>query len=164
MLVKDIMVKEVVVLSPEDTIAKATTKFAENNVSGCPVVDDQGALVGMLSEADILGHLKTQYKRLKMRYPPEIMFGISFQEERKEKEIGQAFDEIGSMKVKDLMRMDVVAATTNDTVEKVVRLMVRKKVNRIPIVQDGKLVGIVTRGDVIGGLYQNENATPKRSS
>ncbi|TET90728.1 MAG: CBS domain-containing protein [Methanomassiliicoccales archaeon] len=164
MLVKDIMVKDVVVLHPEDTIAEATTKFAENKVSGCPVVDDHGALVGMLSEADILGHLKTQYKKLKMRYPPEIMFGISFQEEMKEREIGLAFHEIGSMKVKELMRRDVVAATTNDTVERVVRLMVRRKINRVPIIKDGKLVGIVTRGDVIGGLYQNENATPKRNS
>lgn len=164
MLVKDIMVKDVVVLHPEDTIAEATTKFAENKVSGCPVVDDHGALVGMLSEADILGHLKTQYKKLKMRYPPEIMFGISFQEEMKEREIGLAFHEIGSMKVKELMRRDVVATTTNDTVERVVRLMVRRKINRVPIIKDGKLVGIVTRGDVIGGLYQNENATPKRNS
>ncbi|MFQ5883552.1 MAG: CBS domain-containing protein [Thermoplasmata archaeon] len=36
--------------------------------------------------------------------------------------------------------------------------------NRVPIIKDGELVGIVTRGDVIGGLYQNENATPKRNS
>lgn len=164
MLVKDIMVKDVVTLYPEDRIAEASSKFAENNVSGCPVIDDEGTIIGMLSEADILGHMKTQYKSLKMRYPPEIMFGISFQEIKKDKEISQAFEEIGNMKVKELMQRDVVVATANDSVERVVRLMVSNKVNRVPIVQNGKLIGIVTRGDIIGGLFKNENATPRKSS
>lgn len=155
MLAKDIMVKEVVNLHPEDTIADAATKFAESNVSGCPVCDDNNMIVGMLSETDILGHMKTQYKSLKMKYPPEIMFGISFVEEVTEKEIAKAFEEIGNVKVKDLMRRKVLVADPNDPVERIVRLMVKNKINRIPVVRDGELVGIVTRGDVIGGIYQN---------
>jgi CBS domain-containing protein len=151
MLAKDIMVREVVTLHPEDTLVDAAMKFAKHKVSGCPVVDEDMVVVGMLSEADILGHLKTQYKKLKMRFPPEVMFGISFEEEVKEKEIVQAFDEIGNVKVKDLMRTNVTMAMAKDTIES-------------PVSEDGKLVGIVTRGDVIGGLYQNENTTPKKSS
>ena len=155
MLARDIMVKDVVTLHPEDTIAEATRKFAENNVSGCPVCDDNDVIVGMLSETDILGHLKTQYKSLKMKYPPEIMFGISFVEEVEEKEIAKAFQEIGNVKVKELMIREVVFVTPNDPVERIVRLMVKNKVNRIPVVENGVLVGIVTRGDVIGGIYKN---------
>ena len=155
MLAKDIMVKEVVILHPEDTLAEATTKFAQNNVSGCPICDDNNMIVGMLSETDILGHMKTQYKSLKMKYPPEVMFGISFVEEVKDKEIAKAFEEIGSVKVKELMRRNVLVAAPNDPVERIVRLMVKNKVNRIPVVTDGELVGIVTRGDVIDGIYQN---------
>jgi len=164
MLVKEIMVKKVVVLHPEDTVADALSKFAESNISGCPVIDDQDVVIGMLSETDILGHLKTQYKSLKMKYPPEIMFGIAFEEVKKERELPKAFGEIGEMKVKELMERDVVFATVEDTVERVVRLMVKNKINRVPIVKDGKLVGIVTRGDVIGGLYKDENVTPKENS
>ncbi|MCK4444235.1 MAG: CBS domain-containing protein [Thermoplasmata archaeon] len=155
MLAKDIMVKEVVTLHPEDTVAEATSKFAEHNVSGCPVCLEDNTIVGMLSEADVLGHLKTQYKSLKMKYPPEVMFGISFVEEVKDKEIAKAFEEIGNVKVKDLMRRNVTVATVNDPIERIVRLMVRNRINRIPVVEDGKIVGIVTRGDVIGGFYQN---------
>lgn len=164
MLAKDIMVKEVITLHPEDTLAQAATKFAEHNVSGCPVTDDENSIVGMLSEADILGHMKTQYKSLKMKFPPEVMFGISFEEKVTDKEIDQAFGEIGSAKVKDLMRRDVSVATTRDTIESVVRLMVKMKINRVPVVKDGDLVGIVTRGDIIRGLYENEGSTPRKSS
>jgi CBS domain-containing protein len=155
MLAKDIMVKDVVTLHPEETIAEAARRFAENDVSGCPVCDDHNMIVGMLSETDVLGHMKTQYKSLKMRYPPEIMFGISFVEEVKEREIAKAFQEIGSVKVKQLMNREVVFVAPNDPVERIVRLMVRNKINRIPVVKNGELVGIVTRGDVIGGIYKN---------
>ncbi|MFQ6060084.1 MAG: CBS domain-containing protein [Thermoplasmata archaeon] len=164
MLAKDVMVKKVAVLHPEDSLAEAITKLAERDVSGCPVVDDQCRVVGMLSETDILSHLKTEYKKLKMKYPPEIMFGITFEEVREEKELPKAFQEIGDMKVKELMSRDVISATVEDTLEKVVRLMVKNKVNRIPITKDGKLVGIVTRGDIITGLYREENPTPRGSS
>jgi CBS domain-containing protein len=164
MLAKDIMVKEVVTLHPEDTVARAAIKFAENKVSGCPVIDDENSIVGMLSEADILGHMKTQYKSLKMKFPPEVMFGISFEEETTDKEINQAFGEIGNTKVKDLMRRDVSVATTRDTIESVVRVMVKMKINRVPVVKDGGLVGIVTRGDVIRGLYQDDSPIPRKSS
>ncbi len=155
MLAKDIMVREVVTLGPDDTIAHATTKFAEHNISGCPVCDEESVIVGMLSEADILSHMKTQYKSLKMRYPPEVMFGISFEEEKKDREIAQAFEEIGALKVRDLMSRDIFFVTANDSVQRIVRLMVRNKINRVPVVENGKLVGIVTRGDVIDGIYKN---------
>lgn len=164
MLAKDIMVQEVVTLHPEDTVAEATMKFAEHKVSGCPVVDDEGTVVGILSEADILAHLKTQYKSFKMKLPPEIMFGISFEEMVKEKEMVKAFDEIGGAKVRDVMRRNVIVAGENDTIQSVVRKMVKNKINRVPVTSGGKLVGIVTRGDVISGLYQNDNSTPRRSS
>ncbi len=151
----DIMVTEVVTLRPEDTVLDAATKFARHRVSGCPVVDENNTVVGMLSEADILGHLKTEYKRLKMRFPPEVMFGITFEEEVMDKEIDKAFGEIGNVKVEELMRHTVTVATTDDSIESIVRLMVKNKVNRVPIVENGQLVGIVTRGDVIGGIYKN---------
>ena len=164
MLAKDIMVQEVVTLHPEDTVAEATMRFAEHKVSGCPVVDDEGAVVGILSEADVLSHLKTQYKSFKMKLPPEIMFGISFEEKVKEKEMVKAFDEIGGVKVRDVRRRNVTMASANDTIQSVVRKMVKNKINRVPVTRDGKLVGIVTRGDVILGLYQNDGSTPRKSS
>lgn len=164
MLAKDIMIQEVVTLHPEDTVAEAILRFAEHKVSGCPVVDDEGTVVGILSEADVLAHLKTQYKSLKMKLPPEIMFGTYFEEEVKEKEMVKAFDEIGGAKVRDVMRRNVTVAGVNDTIQSVVRRMVKNKINRVPVTRDGKLVGIVTRGDVISGLYQNDSSTPRRSS
>ena len=99
-----------------------------------------------------------------MKLPPEIMFGISFEEEVKEREMVKAFDEIGGAKVRDVMRRDVTVASANDTIQSVVRRMVKNKINRVPVTRDGKLVGIVTRGDVIYGLYQNDNSTPRKSS
>jgi len=154
MKVKDVMVKEVITLRPKETVREATSKFAAHNISGCPVVNEKNEVVGVFSEEDILEALKTQYKELKMLMPPQIMFGISFVEVIKEKEALQAFAEIGDTSIESIMKKDVMTASPEDTLEKVIQLMVKNKVNRIPIVENQKLTGIVTRGDILKGFFR----------
>lgn len=152
MKAKDIMVTDVVTLRLDDTLKEAAQKFAENNIGGCPVVDDSNYVVGVLSEADILASLKTQYKQLKMKFPPASIVGISFVQTVRDKETMKAFEEIGNTKVRDVMSRDVVTASAEESLESTIRKMAAKDVNRIPVVIDGKLVGIVTRGDVIKNI------------
>lgn len=149
MKVKDVMVKEAVVLSPEETVADAVEKFAKHRIGGCPVVDDERHVLGIMTETNILESLKTHYKELKMRVPPETIIGISFVEIAKKREAVEAFERIANTPVKDAMTREVVTAMPDDELEDVIQKMVRNDVNRIPIVDKGVLVGIVTRGDVL---------------
>ncbi len=154
MKVKDVMVKEAVVLSPEETVADAVEKFAKHRIGGCPVVDDERHVMGIMTETNILESLKTHYKELKMRVPPETIIGISFVEIAKKREAVEAFERIANTPVKDAMTREVVTAMPDDELEDVIQKMVRNDVNRIPIVDKGVLVGIVTRGDILRAVQR----------
>lgn len=153
--VKEMMVADTVVLRPEETVADAVEKFAKHRISGCPVVDNQGRVIGIMTETDILNSLKTHYKELKMRVPPETIIGISFVEIIKKREAVEAFEEITNARVRDAMTRNVITAGPEDELEEVIQRMVESDVNRIPIVDESLLVGIVTRGDVIRAVQKS---------
>ncbi len=155
MNVKDVMSKDPITLKPTATLREAAITLADESVGGCPVVDESGRIIGMLSEVDILEALKTQHKELRMLMPPEITFGISFVEIIKEREAIAAFKDVETRTVGDVMTKEVHAVTPEDPVEKVIRIMVEHKIHRIPVVKADRLVGIVTRGDVLRGFFRH---------
>lgn len=154
MKVKEVMSGNPITLNPKDTVKAAATKMAMYRISGCPVVDESGKMLGVLTELDILEALKTQYKQLRMLMPPEISFGISFVEVIREREAMEAFKEIGATKVEDVMVKEVVRVDPEDNVEKAIQLMVKHKIHRILVLQEDKLVGVVTRGDILRGFFR----------
>jgi CBS domain-containing protein len=152
MKVADIMTKDVLALSPKDTVSKAIEKLAEHHVSGAPVVGDDGQVVGMVTETDILNAMKKKCKRLRMVYPSLSMVSVSFIECFDDKEIMDAFKQVASTKVSEMMTKQVVTASKDFELGEVVQLMNDKKVNRVPVISGKKLVGIVSRADIIRGL------------
>ena len=152
--IRDVMSKEPIVLGPEATLREAAITLADESVGGCPVVDSRGRLIGMLSEVDILETLKTQNKELRMLMPPEITFGISFVEIIKEREALAAFKEGENRSVRDVMTTEIHSVGPDDPVERAIRLMVEHRIHRIPVVEEGRLVGIGTRGDVLRGFFR----------
>ena len=155
LLIRDVMSKEPITLKPTATLREAAITLADESVGGCPVVDTGGHLLGMLSEVDILEALKTQHKELRMLMPPEITFGISFVEIIKEREALAAFKEVEDRTVQDLMTKEIHSVGPEDPVEKAIQIMVQHKIHRIPVVEGGRLVGIVTRGDVLRGFFRH---------
>jgi len=146
---------DVKVLLPTDTLRAAAEKLAQHGVGGMPVVDASGAIQGVLTEYDILEALKTQHKTLKMLMPPQISFGISFVEVLEDREAAKAFAEIGDRPVGEVMSKDVAAIGADDAVEHAIQLMVKRKVHRLPVVERGKVVGVVTRGDILRGFFRS---------
>ncbi|MDI6916967.1 MAG: CBS domain-containing protein [Thermoplasmatales archaeon] len=162
MLVKDAMVKEVVILKPDETVREASKKFAENNISGSPVVNDEKNVVGILSEADILKLLEAHYTRGNIVFLPTPfdLIEIPFMEAVREAEICKGakdmLKDIGGALVSDVMKKRVVTIKSDSSIEDAAGLMVSKKVNRLPVVENNKLVGIITRGDIIRALTKKE--------
>lgn len=152
--IRDVMSTQLVTLKPTATLREAAITLADESVGGCPVVDDAGHIVGMLSEVDILEALKTQHKELRMLMPPEITFGISFVEIIREREALAAFKEVENRLVQDVMTKEIHAVGPDDSVERAIRLMVQHKIHRIPVVDGDRLTGIVTRGDVLRGFFR----------
>jgi CBS domain-containing protein len=152
MKVDDVMSKKVITLKSDQTISDAVDKLAKHGISGAPVVDDTGAVVGMLTESDILDAIKTRSKRVEMVYPSLSMLSVAFVEKQDIKETLGAFAEIAQTPVRDIMVADVLYAEKGTDLAVVVESMNKRDINRIPIMDSGKLVGIVSRADIIKGL------------
>lgn len=155
-LVKEVMTVPVVTLAPDMPVQQATALLAEKDVSGAPVLDGE-KIVGIFSEADVLRSLKTTKKNLRLVFPSISSIGIAFQEELVQRELLEAYEEIGSKSVSDVMSKEIYVIDADSTVKAAVMAMVVNDVNRLPVVSDDRLVGIVTRGDVIKGLAEDKN-------
>ncbi|MDD4307834.1 MAG: CBS domain-containing protein [Thermoplasmata archaeon] len=152
MKVEEVMTKKVITLKPSQTVAEAVNKLAEHHISGAPVMDETGKTVGILTEKDILNALKTSTKSIEMVYPSLSVVSVAFVETDKIKETMEAFSEISNMKVSDIMVRDYVFAEKGTDLAKVVEIMGLRGINRVPVLDSGKLVGIVSRADIIKGL------------
>ncbi|MCK5024695.1 MAG: CBS domain-containing protein [Thermoplasmata archaeon] len=155
MLVDDIMTKAVKFLNPDQTISDAVTELAKHGISGAPVVDKNDQLVGIITENDIINALKNTGKRLEMVYPSLSMVSVSFIEKMDEKETMEAFKEIANTKVNNIMTKAVTTVQSGSNLALVVNFIILKGVNRIPVMDGGKVIGIVSRADIIHGLAKS---------
>lgn len=149
--VREVMTKTVTTVTPDTLVKDAAAILALRNISGVPVVDG-GKIVGIFSEADVLKSIKTTKKDMRLIYPSISSLGIAFQEEVTQREIIEAYEEIGQKPVKEVMSTRVVTVAPDIPINEVIVQMVQKSINRLPVVDKNVLVGIITRGDVIRGL------------
>ena len=158
MKIKDVMTKDVITLSPDDTILDASLRLSDKKISGAPVVDSDGKVIGIFTEADVLKKLKITSKTLKMIYPSLCSVCVSFQEEETERETIEAYKEVASMKVRDIMTTQVETVGPEGDVRDAIKKMVAKGINRLPVVDAlGKSMGIITRGDILRGIALETN-------
>lgn len=149
--VKQVMTSPVMTITPDTLVKDAAAMLATKNVSGAPVVDGD-KIVGIFSEADVLRSIKTQKKDMKLIFPSISSLGIAFQEEVTQREILEAYEEIGNMPVREVMSREVLTVDQDLTVNEAISRMVQKGIHRLPVTDKNRLVGIITRGDIIRGL------------
>lgn len=140
MKVKEIMVKDVTSISPETGCSEALDLLEKMQISGLPVIDENGKLVGMFTEKDVLSYILPCYIEKVGR----------FIYEENPKSTKKKFMELSKIKVRQLMRKDVVTTTEDTALCEVARVMLTQKARRIPVVdKSGKVVGIVARCDIL---------------
>ncbi len=151
MLLKEMMTKNVLTLSPENTLNEAAALFVENNISGAPVVDKLKNVVGIITEGDLVRQQKPLSKPLYLMFL-DSAFPVNF------KEINSDLEALTATTVEQLMSKNVISLHEFDESEKAAELMINKKINRVPVINDeGQLLGIVTRQDVIRATYLEKN-------
>jgi len=151
MKIKELMVTDILTLRPSESLESAARKFTDHRVSGAPVVDEEMHLVGILSETDILKHMKVLVDdEVGMRYLSDTTHSLSLFVVMAEKghEVTDAvISRLKIAKVGKAMTTSVFVAKPEDTIESVAASMINHNVDRIPIVDEDKLVGIVTKSD-----------------
>ncbi len=145
--VADVMVREVVSISPDATLRVPMELLSRKKISGMPVVDEDRRVVGVLSEKDILRVLH-QHGGLGL---PGGLFDLVLEpsEARQRDMLARCRRVLEEKKVSEAMtRPAQTIRPTNLTIE-AIRRMLTSHINRLPVVEDGRLVGIVTRRDVL---------------
>jgi CBS domain-containing protein len=146
MNVADIMTQQVISVTPETTIAEAARLMLQHRISGFPVVDPGGAVVGVVTEGDLLRRTETGTERRHARW---LEFLIA------PGRLAQEYAHANARKVGDVMSEDVVAVAPRDPLADVVRLMERRHIKRLPVIEAGRLVGIVSRANLVQALLDN---------
>lgn len=153
MKVADVMTKNVVTCKPSDTVQSVVKLMSEKDISGIPVVDGD-RVVGIVTEADIMRLLAVPQPSgtLWLPSPLEVLIEIPFKELLQLRRLQKEVKDVGEQPVGSIMRKDVLSISPDDDIEDAAAMMVKHKVNRLVVLKDGKLVGIITRDDIIHGL------------
>jgi CBS domain-containing protein len=147
----DIMQTNVPTLGTGDDATQAIKLLAGHDLGALPVVNSEDKVIGIVSESDLV--LADEQADLHLPNFFDLMGGVIFTGSRKgfEERLNKAF----ATNVRDLMSEDPVVVRTDDSVEKVARLIAEKHHNHLPVVDaDGKLAGMVTRADALAGLLE----------
>jgi CBS domain-containing protein len=151
MLVKDVMSKNVITISPEDSISDAIEKMAKNNISGLIVVEEE-KVVGVISESDVLRVFKSEIPEISTSTSTALSIFLIL--EKGIKAINE-MKKIGKLKVKNLMSKRVFYVKPEDTILEAARIMSKKDVRRLPVIdENGKLVGVISRTDILRALVK----------
>ncbi len=155
--VRDLMTTQLVTLQPTDTVKKAAIKFAVDNISGAPVVDNRNHLLGILSENDILNTILKYQIALDDENHDSVMLTYAMDSPIETDDIlKKVSEEISNLEVSAIMTRTVLTTTPDTTIMEVLRAMIEMKVNRVPVVEKGVVIGIISRGDIIFALYKRK--------
>ncbi len=146
MQASDIMTPRVISISSDATVVRAIRTLLQNHVSGLPVVEADGTLVGIVTEGDLLRRAEIGTEKMRPRWL-ELLVGPG--------QLAEDFTRSHGRKVAELMTSTVVSVPENAPLEDVVRLMERHRIKRIPVVKDGKIVGIIGRANLLHVLAQS---------
>jgi CBS domain-containing protein len=149
MSVRDVMTTNIVTVKPETPVNEIARLMCQNNVSGVPVVDASGQVVGVITELDMI----VRNTRLELPAFIQILDGRIVLETPGHYE--KRLRHMLGTHAQDIMTTDVVTVAPDMEVEHLAALMVKRRVNPVPVVENGQLVGIVSRADLIRMMIQS---------
>lgn len=143
MKVKNFMTRQVVTVTPDSSILDAARLMLDHKISGLPVVDDGGHVVGIISEHDLLRGGKSGVRTEQSHWLRLMIEGANLADE------SARFQE---RKVREAMTPDPITITETAPLEEAGRLIEENDIKRLPVVRDNKLVGIIARADIVRAI------------
>ncbi len=149
---REIMTSPVISVQPSDSIETAVRLMLDKNISGLPVIDESGKLVGLVTESDFLrrAEIGTQKKRGKFL---QFILGTG--------KLAEEFAQAHGRKVSEVMTSGPITASPETPLDEVVALMEKHSVKRLPVVDDGRVVGIISRSNLLHALASLVTGTPR---
>ena len=148
-LVRQVMTADPATVSPDATVEEIVRSMREHELPGLPVIDADGRLVGIVTESDLV--ITDDEGDLHIPHYIELFGGMVFLPESV-KRFEERFHKAAASTARELMTPDPVTVEADDPVRKAARLITDSGHNRLPVTEGGRLVGVVTRVDVLGAL------------
>lgn len=148
MLARDIMTRDVLTVHRSDRIDKVVKLMVDHRISGVPVVDEDNHVVGMVTEKDLM----IKASDFKIPFYITLFDSIIFLENPIK--FNEHLKKYTASKVEDVMTTRVYTVDEDAEVSEIVKLMTKKDINRVPVVRHQKLVGIITRNDIMKALVR----------
>jgi CBS domain-containing protein len=147
---EEIMAKDVITVFPDTEVVQAAKILVEENINGVPVVDEEGKMVGILCQSDLIAQQKT--------IPLPSLFTLldGFIPLTSMKKFEKGIQKIAAIKVSDAMTADPVTVSPDTGIGEIANLMVDKNFHSIPVVDEGKLVGIIGKEDILKTLIPKD--------
>ena len=139
----DVMVHDVLTVRPDTDVAEAIKLLTEHDVSALPVLDKDGNLVGILSEADLIRRVKIGTEKHRPRWLEPVTGASTLAEE---------FAKSHGKKVGEVMTTGAISVSEDTPLSEIAAVLERNGIERVPVVKDGKLVGVVSRSNLIQAL------------
>jgi CBS domain-containing protein len=143
---KDIMTSDVISVSTSTTVEEFARILVERRISGAPVIDDQGSLIGIVTENDLIR------KNKKFHIPTIVRLFDAYIMLESKSRIEQEIKEMAAVTVDDIYRKGVVTIGEDTPVDEIATIMSEKAVHLIPVVEGKKIKGIIGKIDIIKGL------------
>ncbi|MCK9631522.1 MAG: CBS domain-containing protein [Methanoregula sp.] len=152
MLVQDAMTKDPVVCTSATPLRDVVALFRKNHIGGLPVMEGK-ELVGMITESDLISLLETERISDDLWLPsPFEVIEVPIREYINWEKTKHALTNIGDMPAKKVMTHRVITATGEMDVEAAASLMLKEGIARLPVMEGKKIVGIITRADIINAI------------
>lgn len=139
----DVMVSNVITVGVNASIGEVAAILLDNNISGAPVVGDKGELVGIVSEGDLIRRPETGTSK-RHSWWLELLSN--------ERTLAAEYVKSHSRKVADVMTSDVITAKPDTPLGEIAAMLERNRIKRVPIVEGGKIVGLVSRANILQAL------------
>jgi CBS domain-containing protein len=143
MKAKDVMTLNVVSVQPQAAVMQAVRIMLQRKISGLPVVDDVGRLVGILTEGDLLRRVETGTQKQRPRWL-EFLLGPG--------RLATEYVQTHGRRVEEVMTHDPVTVTEETSLEDVVRTMEKHRIKRVPVMRGERLVGLISRANLLHAL------------
>lgn len=143
---QEIMSREVVTVGPEMPVEKLAALLWEKRISGAPVVDEAGRLVGVVTESDLID----QAKKLHIPTAITILEAVIFLE--RAQKVEQEVNKMAGSRVRDICTSNPVTVTLDTPLDEIATIMAEKHLHTLPVMDNGRLAGVIGKSDIIRTL------------
>ena len=148
------MRRNVIYFSPKDSIFEIARVLSRENISGAPVIDG-GKVTGVISETDIVRFMKIKLPKFRLATEePHVLALLTAELVKEEVEFVREIKKIARTEVGDFMSKDIISVSPESTLLEAAEVMENKKVSRLPVIASGRLVGMISRIDLIKALVE----------